>query len=161
MEYIEPLCIEKSGKSVEPSIAELYDYFREINEVDEDDSLNDEYIYFNLQDNNEILNSPISQTEIENVILKLNNEKASGLDNVTNEYIKYTMHIMIPLYVKLFNFIFDKGIIPEIWSVGLINPIFKNKGNPKDPKNYRAIALMSCLGKVFTGILNNRLSLFA
>ena len=28
----------------------------------------------------------------------------------------------------------------------------------KIQKNYRAITLMSCLGKVFTGILNNRLA---
>jgi hypothetical protein len=33
-----------------------------------------------------------------------------------------------------------------------------DKGSSKDPKNYRAITLMSCLGKVFTGILNNRLA---
>jgi hypothetical protein len=65
---------------------------------------------------------------------------------------------MIPIHVKLFNFIFDKGVVPVSWSVGVITPIFKNKGSSKDPKNYRAITLMSCLGKVFTGILNNRLA---
>jgi hypothetical protein len=65
---------------------------------------------------------------------------------------------MIPIYVKLFNFIFDKGVVPVSWSVGVIAHIFKNKGNSKYPKNYREITLMSCLGKVFTGILNNRLA---
>ncbi len=65
---------------------------------------------------------------------------------------------MIPIYFKLFNFIFDKGVVPVSWSVGVITPIFKNKGSSKDPKNYRAITLMSCLGKIFTGILNNRLA---
>ena len=35
---------------------------------------------------------------------------------------------------------------------------FKKKGSSKDPKNFRAITLMSYLGKVFTGILNIRLA---
>jgi hypothetical protein len=43
---------------------------------------------------------------------------------------------MIPIYSKLFNFIFDKGVVPVTWSVGVITHIFKNKGNSKDPKNY-------------------------
>jgi hypothetical protein len=62
---------------------------------------------------------------------------------------------MIPIYSKLFNFIFDKGVVPVSWSVGVIAHIFKNKGNSKDPKNYKAFTLMGYLGKIFTGILNN------
>ena len=30
-----------------------------------------------------------------------------------NEYIKYTSHIMLPVYVLFFNIVFDTGIIPE------------------------------------------------
>ena len=41
---------------------------------------------------------------------------------------------MIPIYVKLFNFIFDKGVVPVRWSVGVIAPIFKSKGSSKDQK---------------------------
>jgi ABC-type Fe3+ transport system substrate-binding protein len=65
---------------------------------------------------------------------------------------------MIPIYSKLFNFIFDKGVVPVSWSVGVITLIFKKKGNSKDPKNYKSFTLMRYLGKVFTGILNNRLA---
>ena len=39
----------------------------------------------------------------------------------------------------------------------MIQPIFKNKGSPRDPCNYRPITLISCLGKVFTQILNSRI----
>ena len=35
---------------------------------------------------------------------------------------------MIPINVELFNFIFDKGVVPVSGSVGVIAPIFKNKG---------------------------------
>jgi hypothetical protein len=46
-----------------------------------------------LNENNhdDVLNAPISQAEIENVILILHNDKYSGLDNVVNEYLKNTV----------------------------------------------------------------------
>jgi hypothetical protein len=62
---------------------------------------------------------------------------------------------------KVFNLVLDCGIIPESWSSGIIKPVYKNKGNPSDPDNFRAITLISCVGKLFTSILNSRLSFFA
>jgi hypothetical protein len=34
---------------------------------------------------------------------------------------------MIDVYVKLFNIVFNSGVIPDLWSVGVICPIYKNK----------------------------------
>jgi hypothetical protein len=34
----------------------------------------------------------------------------------------------------------------------------ENKGDVKDPMNYRPITIVSCLGKLFTAILNARLN---
>lgn len=68
---------------------------------------------------------------------------------------------MIPTYVKLFNIIFDKGIIPESWALGDILPIYRNKGDANLPENYRIITLLSCLGKLFTSVINNRLKAYA
>ena len=45
--------------------------------------------------------------------------------------------------------------------MGTIKPIFKNKGDPKLPENYRPITILSCFGKLFTSIINNRLNKFA
>ena len=75
--------------------------------------------------------------------------------------IKSTINIMMPIYLKLFNLIFDSGVVPETWLVGDILPIFKKKGDAKLPENYRPITLLSCLDKLFTSIINNRLSTFA
>jgi len=65
------------------------------------------------------------------------------------------------VYLKLFNLIFEKGIIPEPWTKGIIQPIYKNKGNPASAENYRPITILSCMGKLFTAILNKRLQNFA
>jgi hypothetical protein len=45
--------------------------------------------------------------------------------------------------------------------VGNIIPIYKNKGDSNDPKNFRPITLVSCLGKLFTAILRERLSKYS
>ena len=64
------------------------------------------------------------------------------------------------MYVSLFNKIFDSGILPTSWLEGYALPIFKNKGNSLHPENYRPITILSCLGKLFTSVLNNRLGNF-
>ena len=48
---------------------------------------------------------------------------------------------------------------PKIWSSGYIVPIFK-KGDTCSPNNYRGITISSCLGKLFTMLINNRLQAF-
>ena len=97
--------------------------------------------------------------EIFDCIEKLKNDRASGEDGIINEYIKSTAHQFINIYEKLFNLIFDCGIIPENWVIGKIKPIYKNKGDSSEPKNYRPITILSCLGKLFTSVLCNRLKI--
>ena len=39
----------------------------------------------------------------------------------------------------------------------MIKPIYKQKGSCDDPNNYRGITILSCFGKLFTSVINNRL----
>jgi hypothetical protein len=72
--------------------------------------------------------------------------------HVVNEYIKSTSNLFLPTYEKIFNAIFNSGVMPDIWLVGNIKLIYKNKGNPLDPKNFRPIIILSCPGKLFSHI---------
>ena len=118
------------------------------------------------ENNNEIgisasaLNNPINQHEISAAIKALKLNKSSGIDEIINEYIISTKHLMLPIYVKLFNIILNSGIVPSDWIKGNIIPIYKNKETKTDPANYRPITLVSCIGKVFTSIINKRLSTY-
>ena len=67
----------------------------------------------------------------------------------------------LTLYRKLFNICFDKGSVPDEWLIEIIKSIYKNKGDSTLPENYRHITLLSCLGKLFTSILCNRLGTYA
>ena len=54
----------------------------------------------------------------------------------------------------------DIGYIPKTWGEGMIIPIYKGKGGPSSPTNYRPITFLSSISKLFTSILNNRLNTF-
>ena len=77
-----------------------------------------------------------------------------------NEFIKHSGQDFVPVYTKIFNIILRSGHVPDDWCQHIIRPIYKNKGDPNDPNNYRGISLLSCFGKLFTSCLNARLTVF-
>ena len=107
-----------------------------------------------------ILDAPITAKEIHDQISKLKNKKASGTDTVLNEMIKHGRYYLMPSPERIFNEIIENGTFPTEWNIGVIKPIYKQKGDKKSPANYRGITLTSCLGKLFTSILQNRLNRF-
>jgi hypothetical protein len=107
---------------------------------------------------NEILNKRITSDEVIECIKKLKRNKACRLDNIVNEFLKSSSSVLINVLVKLFNLVLLTGVVPRAWTDGVIKPILKKKGSPDDPNNYRGITILSCLGKLFTAILNNRLN---
>ena len=139
----------------------LYTFFKDLNKQPEtDNDYSGDNIEISVNDDDEILNSPISDGEILKCIKLLKNNKACANDDIINEYIKSTSHIMLPLYTSFFNLIFETGIMPDAWLEGIIKPIYKKKGDPLQPENYRPITILSCFGKLFTAVLNLRLTRF-
>ena len=112
-----------------------------------------------INDNQRVLISQFTAEEISNGIKKLKNNKASGLDSISNEMIKASAPIILPFLVIFFNKILETKEYPDEWAVGIITPIHKS-GEIDDPDNYRGITINSCLSKLFTLLLNNRLTNF-
>ena len=108
----------------------------------------------------EDLNADFTFEEVKKVIKRLKNNKACGIDNVSNEFLKNCPDTVIVLIVSLFNIVLKTGIVPTDWCVGIIQPLFKNKGSINSPDNYRGITLLCCIGKLFTSCMYHRLSTF-
>ena len=102
---------------------------------------------------NNAINQPFTEEEVHTQIQKLKNNKAVGIDNILNEFIKASTFKLIAAITKLFNIVLDSGTIPKEWGIGVLVPLFKNKGSANDPDNYRGITLLSCFGKLFTQLL--------
>ena len=77
------------------------------------------------------INGQITADEISKSVKDFKIEKTCYDDNIINEYIKSSAHLLTPIYVKLFNCI----LVPGTWLSGNIISIFKNKGKSSDPKN--------------------------
>ena len=81
-------------------------------------------------------------------------------DCILNEMIKAFSENHFHLLTQTFNVVLLSGHIPNEWAIGVIKPIYKNKGDINDPDNYRGITLLSCLRKLFTSVINERLTVF-
>ena len=148
---------EESRETLSVDMQSMFSHFKglsshqEINNHETNEEANIPY-------DDSALNSSITEQEIYNAVKKLKNSKSSGDDNVKNEYLKNSLPKMMDIYVKMFNRILDTGNFPESWGKGVIVPIYKQKGARQDPNNYRGITLLSNVSKLFTSIINDRLT---
>ena len=148
---------EDPSNSITPQ--DWLSYFKELMNKSYTNSFNeDEECKFS-HCNNDLLNVDITVEEVKKAVKSLKNNKACSIDCITNEMIKASCTVLLPLYVTIFNLVLKSGIYPNIWRENFIKPIFKG-GNVNDPSCYRGIAISSCLSKLFTGVLFNRLDFY-
>ena len=105
----------------------------------------------------EILNEPISKAEVDTAIHKLRSNKSVSFDLISNEMLKHTNGKLRLLVTKVLNDCLQNGIYP--WNESLTTPLHK-KGDKENPDNYRAITVGSCLGKLFSSLLLDRITRF-
>ena len=100
------------------------------------------------------LNDEISIDEVRRSISSLKSGKAASLDMIINEIIKSLDSRNVAILTKLYNTCLDTGTYP--WNSSVITPLHK-KGSKDNPDNYRAVAVSSVIGKLFSTILLERL----
>ena len=101
-----------------------------------------------------ILNDPITLAELTKATKQLKKGKSCSTDLITNEMLQNLTPLCTKAILKTFNHSLTSGLYP--WHTSVITPIFKS-GNPFSPDNYRAIAVGSCMGKLFSSILLDRM----
>ena len=157
---------ESSGlRPANVPLSSFEEYFKAVNNpADPFFTPDEDIIHFNERyEKNEFrlmfeeLNLEFLEGDIERSIKQLKSNKSEGPDKIINEFLIHGHHILQSTICNLFNKIFDLGYFPEEWSEGYIIPLHK-KCSINDVGNYRGITLLSVLGKLFTRVLNNRLS---
>ena len=74
--------------------------------------------------------------------------KAYEPDGVPPIVLQNCASMLAPCLVKLFQLCLSTFAFPSCWKFAYIQPVPK-KGDHSNPSNYRPIALISCLSKVF------------
>ncbi|WP_419587469.1 RNA-directed DNA polymerase, partial [Thiolapillus sp.] len=108
----------------------------------------------------EFLDSDISEEEVKAAIRHLKNNKSPGPDGIMSEILKALDTAIVPFLVKYFNKLFSSGLYPTEWTKAIIVPLHK-KGDINNVDNYRGISLLNVLSKIFTYIVNRRLTTWA
>ena len=75
-----------------------------------DDNITNEHIELN-EKFEVILNSEITEKEIEDSIRLLKNNKAAGYDQIVNDYLKVSNPRLISIYCNIFNILFNRELV--------------------------------------------------
>ena len=108
----------------------------------------------------EELDTAITKDELLNILQKSRGKTAPGNDHIPINLWKSDVNLITNSLLKSLNLALEKQYFPEQWSMIKQFPIFK-KGDPSVPSNYRLISILNSSFKVFTAILNTRLSSWA
>ena len=102
-------------------------------------------------------NKKITIDEVRKAMRMCVNGKATGLDNIKNEFMKNGGEEMRKTLVIIMNKIWDEEKVPTEWLLATITPIHK-QGNKNITNNYRPISLTSVVGKLFEKIITDRIT---
>lgn len=147
------------------SLDQFHNYFSTLEddifqcENEDAESFCNNHNFDNLDCSFEELDSPISCIEILNAVNKLKANKSPGSDFLLNEYFIESVDILVLHLCDIFNAILNSGFFPDKWMEGVIIPVYK-KGSTNCASNYRGVTLVSCMAKLFTTVLNNRIESF-
>ncbi len=97
---------------------------------------------------------PLSIGQVKTRLRKVNAAKAAGPDCVPPWVLKTFHEELAPVLCDIFNTCIQHNIFPKQWKEAIVKAVPK-KAKPSFPADYRQISLLSCVGKVFEGILRD------
>ena len=104
--------------------------------------------------------SKVTNEEVTKHIKNLNIHKSSEIEDVATFFLKESLLLLSDKFTYLINLSLEKGIVPESWKIGRLNPIYKGEGSKDDEGNYRPITLLPLPCKILEKIVNTQLRNF-
>jgi hypothetical protein len=105
----------------------------------------------------EFLDKKISKAECRQVMRSMADDKSPGSDKLPAEFYKLYETLILDNYHDMIEEACEYGYLPEDTTEGTIALIYKNKGGPRDMRNYRPITLLQVDYKIYAKILVARL----
>ena len=99
----------------------------------------------------------VSISLVRKALKHIHKGKSEDYFGLSVENLCHASDSFIVFLVTIINQIFEHQKIPEMLKTGLLTPIYKNKGDKKDSKNYRGITVLPILLKVIEYILREDL----
>lgn len=94
--------------------------------------------------------------QVRDYIYRLKNKKSKDCNGLNVELIKSIANIIVYPLTKLINECIDEGVFPSVLKISKIIPVYK-KGDAANMGNYRPIAIVPVLSKVFEAILKDQM----
>lgn len=104
----------------------------------------------------DIRTSVVSESDVLNIISSLNESVSSGPDGLPPIFLKKCASGIVKPLTQLFNWSLTSGVFPEKWKLSFLKPIFK-AGRRNDIRNYRGIAKLSIIPKLFEKLVYDQL----
>lgn len=98
----------------------------------------------------------IDRNDIITAVKKMKPKKSVGPDGIPSYIYKGCIEFLIAPLLKIFNLILKTKTYPDYWKYSKICPIFK-AGNKEEIANYRPIALICTVSKIFESILHQKI----
>ena len=108
------------------------------------------------RETNQGLTAPINEAQTERALKGMKSGKAAGSDDIPAEVWKFLGWYGVVTLCKLFNSIMITETIPSAWRDSVLVPIFKEKGDIQECKNYRGIKLLTHTFKIWERVLDRQ-----
>jgi hypothetical protein len=101
----------------------------------------------------ELLDKKLSKAECRQAMRSMGDDQLPGPDKLPAEFYKLYETLISENYYDMIEEACEYGYLPEDTTKGTIAFIYKNKGDPRDMRNYRPITLLQVDYKIYAKIL--------